>query len=79
VKGILDVAAEKGIPNSQLPPVTLLRCGIRDLLVEKGSEAKPTTAELFGHLERQISWLITDDGLKFEVCIFVMFVPQLQK
>lgn len=69
VKDVLDIISEKGFTYSQIPHVTLLRCGIRDVSVEKEGEAQPTTAELFGYLERQISWLATDDGMKFEVIV----------
>lgn len=72
VQDILDVVAEQKSAYSQLPHVTLLRCGIRDLSAEKGGQ--PTTAELFGYLERQISWLTTDDGLKFEVLLLFLLV-----
>jgi hypothetical protein len=69
VKDVLDVVADQGSAFSQMPHVSLLRCGIQDISAEKGGE--PTTAELFGYLERQISWLTTDDGLKFEVFVFI--------
>jgi hypothetical protein len=73
LQDVLDVVREQELSHSQIPHVTLLRCGIRDVSVEKGGEAaQPTTAELFGYLERQISWLTTDDGLKFEVFLSLL-------
>ncbi|TFK43662.1 hypothetical protein BDQ12DRAFT_675351 [Crucibulum laeve] len=51
----------------EVPPITLLRCGIIDFTKGKtGAEANPTTEDLFRYLEGKIPWLVSDDGLKFE-------------
>ena len=69
VKDVLDIISERGSAYSEIPHVTLLRCGIQDVSVDKEGEAQPTTADLFGYLERQISWLASDEGMKFEVIV----------
>ncbi|KAF8974175.1 hypothetical protein BDZ97DRAFT_1647274 [Flammula alnicola] len=51
---------EKEPDFSELPVISILRCGIKDL------KKKPTTEELFRFLEGQIPWLLTEEGLQFE-------------
>jgi hypothetical protein len=52
---------EKEPDFSKLPVISLLRCGIKEL------GGKPTTEELFRFLEGQIAWLLSEEGLDFEV------------
>lgn len=47
---------------SKLPLISLLRCSIKE------TKSKSTTEELFRFLEGQIPWLLTEEGLNFEVC-----------
>ena len=47
---------------SKLPLISLLRCAIKETM------GKSTTEELFRFLEVQIPWLLTEEGLNFEVC-----------
>ena len=35
--------------------------------------AKPSTEDLFRYLESQISWLVSEEGLRYEVCVFAFF------
>ena len=38
----------------------------------KGKEeqnAKPSTEDLFRYLESQIPWLVSEEGLRYEVCV----------
>ena len=65
---MLNILGEQDPDYSQIHPVTLLRCGIQDFSQGKaGPSAMPTTPELFGYLEEQIPWLMTEDGVHFEV------------
>ena len=69
-KSISDAVAIAG-ENGSIPPITLLRCGIMDY--GKGKEdqhAKPSTEDLFRYLESQIPWLVSEEGLRYEVCAF---------
>ncbi|KAF9568991.1 hypothetical protein CPC08DRAFT_702113 [Agrocybe pediades] len=55
------------VDNSRIPHVTLLRCGIQDLVKSQENDNKcPTTETLFKYLESQIPWLLTDEGLQYE-------------
>jgi len=50
-----------------IPPVSLLRCGIQDYGNGKeGDASKPTTEELFRYLEDQVPWLVSEEGLEYE-------------
>lgn len=68
---IADITAVLGddISKTQnVSPITLLRCGIMDF--GKGKEGdlmKPNTTELFQHMEGQIPWLVSEEGLQYEV------------
>ena len=70
-KSVSDTVAIAGVDDSSfstIPPLTLLRCGITDY--GKGKEdryAKPSTEDLFRYLEGQIPWLVSEDGLQYEV------------
>ena len=80
VSDVVAIAAEKGSSFSIIPPVTLLRCGIIDYGKgkEKGKEkqqAKPSTEDLFRYLESQVPWLVSEEGLQYEVCMCVHFEP----
>ncbi|PPQ67821.1 hypothetical protein CVT26_007068 [Gymnopilus dilepis] len=50
---------------TQLPAVTVLRCGLNDLSKERSGEY-PTTEDLFRYLESQLPWLLSEDGLSYE-------------
>ncbi|KAG6821519.1 hypothetical protein H0H93_000028 [Arthromyces matolae] len=64
VADILKIVGDK--PNN-IPPVTLLRCSIEHFSkVEEADASRPTTEELFSYMESQISWLVSEDGLKYE-------------
>lgn len=70
VSDAVAIAGEKDSSFSTIPPLTLLRCGIVDY--GKGKEdqyAKPSTEDLFRYLESQIPWLVSEDGLQYEVCV----------
>lgn len=70
VSDVVAIAGEKDSSFSTIPPLTLLRCGITDY--GKGKEdqqAKPSTEDLFHYLESQIPWLVSEDGLQYEVCV----------
>lgn len=69
VSDAVAIAGEKG----SIPPLTLLRCGIMDY--GKGKEdqhAKPSTEDLFRYLESQIPWLVSEEGLRYEVCVHIL-------
>ena len=68
-KSVSEAVAIAG-ENGSIPPLTLLRCGIMDY--GKGKEeqhAKPSTEDLFRYLESQIPWLVSEEGLRYEVCV----------
>ncbi|KAF8913779.1 hypothetical protein CPB84DRAFT_1840577 [Gymnopilus junonius] len=52
---------------SQLPSITVLRCGLSDLAKDKDAkDTNPTTEELFSYIEGQIPWLLSEDGMLYE-------------
>lgn len=68
VREVLNAFGEDDSDYAQIYPITLLRCGISDFGKGKeASESAPTTEELFRYLEGQIPWLLSEDGLVFEV------------
>ena len=74
VSDVVAIAGEQGSSFSTIPPLTLLRCGITDH--GKGKEdqhANPSTEDLFRYLEQQIPWLVSEEGLQYEVCVCVHF------
>ncbi|KAF9534783.1 hypothetical protein CPB83DRAFT_842935 [Crepidotus variabilis] len=67
VEDILTLVGEKDPDFSQIPTLTLLRCGLRDFgKGRNGDGAQPTTEDLFRYLEGQIPWLAGGDGLQYE-------------
>jgi hypothetical protein len=73
---ILKEGEAQGIPIKDLPTISLLRCGIEEFGKVKEGESdavKPRTEELFQVLEGKIPWLVSEDGLKFEVYLFDHF------
>lgn len=74
---MLGKLEEKDLVMQDLPPVSLIRCGIQDYGKRKeGDASKPTTEELFRYLEDQVPWLVSEEGLKYEVSfsIFGIYV-----
>lgn len=69
--GLLDVLKESETQNlqvNQLPQITLLRCAWEDFRALPGcADSNPRTEELFQVLESRIPWLVSDEGLAFEV------------
>ena len=73
VSDVVAIAGEKGSSVSTIPPITLLRCAITDCGEGKEDQyAKPSAEDLFRYLESQISWLASEEGLKYEVCAFLL-------
>ncbi|KAG5648864.1 alpha-1,4-glucan branching enzyme [Asterophora parasitica] len=63
----VDVLKMVGDKTLDIPPVILIRCGLESFGKGKeGDLAKPTTEELFQHLESEVPWLISEEGLKYE-------------
>jgi hypothetical protein len=70
VAEVLEELGEKDPVMQDIPPVSLIRCGIQDYRKGKeGDAAKPTTEELFRYLEGQVPWLVSEEGLKYEVSV----------
>lgn len=72
VDEVLKEGEAQGLEIKDLPTITLLRCGIEEFGNGKegdGDAVKPRTEELFQVLEGKIPWLVSEDGLKFEVCL----------
>ena len=68
-KSVSDAVAIAG-ENGSIPPITLLRCGIMDYGKGKDDHlVKPSTEDLFRYLESQIPWLVSEEGLRYEVCL----------
>lgn len=68
VAEVLMELGEKDPVMQNMPPVSLIRCGIHDYgRGKEGDVAKPTTEELFRYLEGQVPWLVSEDGLRYEV------------
>jgi len=57
---------EKEAQYDTVSPVTLLRCGVADLVKGEDHEQNPTTEELYRYLEEKIPWLASTDGLKYQ-------------
>ncbi|TFK68216.1 hypothetical protein BDN72DRAFT_821582 [Pluteus cervinus] len=67
VKEVLEYLDAENKEVEDVPPVTFLRCAIEMLSKDRTDEdSKPTTHEVLQHLEEQISWFATDDGLLYE-------------
>ncbi|KAK0461924.1 uncharacterized protein EV420DRAFT_1527919, partial [Desarmillaria tabescens] len=67
LKDILRECEEKKLEPSDIPPLTLLRCGIQEFGVGKEqAEANPTTEDLFRLMESHVPWLLTDEGVQYE-------------
>ncbi|KAK0453859.1 hypothetical protein EV421DRAFT_2030750 [Armillaria borealis] len=67
LKDILRECEEKKLEPLDIPPLTLLRCGIQEFGVGKeGAEANPTTEDLFRLMESHVPWLLTDEGVQYE-------------
>jgi hypothetical protein len=67
---IEDILSSFGDQEPQfhfVSPVTILRCGLVDLTKGANNDQKPTTEEVFRYLEEKIPWLLSPDGLKYEV------------
>ncbi|KAF9464888.1 hypothetical protein BDZ94DRAFT_1161228 [Collybia nuda] len=86
IGGVLQEIEKNACEMENIPPITLIRCGIADFNKDiEGDLAKPTTEELFQHLEGQIPWLISEDGLKYEqklwetlsTCLLFIGTPSL--
>lgn len=72
VAEVLGKLGEKDPLMQDIPTVSLIRCGIQDHGKGKeGESAKPTTEELFRFLEAQVPWLVSEEGLKYEVSISI--------
>ncbi|KAF8640033.1 hypothetical protein AX17_001275 [Amanita inopinata Kibby_2008] len=63
---IMELLDETQPNHQEIPAVTLLRVGIAELDREKEGESAPTTEELFRYLENKISWLLSEEGAKYE-------------
>ncbi len=71
MKDILRECEEKKLEPLDIPPLTLLRCGIQEFGVGKEeAEANPTTEDLFRLMESHVPWLLTDEGVQYEVRLF---------
>ncbi|KAF5387839.1 hypothetical protein D9615_000605 [Tricholomella constricta] len=67
VVDMLKEIGDKAADMENIPPVTLIRCGLESFGEGKeGDLSKPTTEELFQYLEGQVPWLASEDGLKYE-------------
>ncbi|KAG7449418.1 uncharacterized protein BT62DRAFT_964598 [Guyanagaster necrorhizus] len=67
LKDILRECEEKKFEPFEIPPLTLLRCGIQEFGVGKEeAEANPTTEDLFRLMESHIPWLLSDEGVQYE-------------
>lgn len=67
LQSIQEVSQQLENPNMThiVPPTTLLRCALADF--SRDHELPPTTHELFQLMEVQIPWLVTEEGLQYEV------------
>ncbi|KAK0206758.1 hypothetical protein DFS33DRAFT_617194 [Desarmillaria ectypa] len=67
LKDVLRECEEKKLEPFDIPPLTLLRCGIQEFGVGKEeAEANPTTEDLFRLMESHVPWLLTDEGVQYE-------------
>ncbi|KAG5654625.1 hypothetical protein H0H81_011600 [Sphagnurus paluster] len=65
---VIKTVGGKDPEMHSIPPVTLIRCGMEGYAKDKdGDLSKPTTEELFQYLEGQLPWLVSEEGLKYEV------------
>jgi hypothetical protein len=72
VAEVLEKLGEKD-PVQDIPPVSLIRCGIQDYAKgREGDASKPTTEGLFQYLEGQVPWLVSEEGLKYEVSLNIL-------
>ncbi|KAL0949284.1 hypothetical protein HGRIS_009361 [Hohenbuehelia grisea] len=63
--GSIDAVLKLEAAPEDIPPLTLLRCGISDFQRMKPDE-KPTTEELFQIMEAKIPWLTTPEAVEVE-------------
>jgi hypothetical protein len=72
VAEVLEKLGEKD-PVQDIPPVSLIRCGIQDYAKgREGDASKPTTEGLFQYLEGQVPWLVSEEGSKYEVSLNIL-------
>ena len=78
IADILKLLDAKNPDMHSIPPITLLRCSLQGFGKGKEHEAsQPTTEELFRYMEGQIPWLVSEEGLKYEVRILVVVIFEL--
>jgi hypothetical protein len=65
---ILGQLGGKDPATQDMPTVSFIRCGIEDYgKAKEGDAAKPTTHDFFRFLESQVPWLVSEEGLEYEV------------
>jgi hypothetical protein len=65
---LLGQLEEKDLAIQDIPTVSFVRCGVEDFgKGREGDAAKPTTHEFFQFLESQVPWLVSEEGLEYEV------------
>lgn len=65
---VLTALGDKKPDTDNLPPISLIRCGIEEYGKGKaGDQTKPSTEELFQLLEDRVPWLVSEEGLVYEV------------
>ena len=68
LKAVLKEVEERNLEIPDIHPMILLRCGIEEFAVGKeGDLAKATTEDLFRLMESHVTWLLTDEGVQYEV------------
>ncbi|KAH0587835.1 hypothetical protein H2248_006591 [Termitomyces sp. 'cryptogamus'] len=78
IADILKLLDPKDPDVHSIPPITLLRCSLQGFSKGKESEmSQPTTEELFRYMEGQIPWLVSEEGLRYEVQILVIVTSGL--
>ncbi len=71
LKALLKEAEERSLAVADIHPMTLLRCGIQEFAVGKeGDQVKVTTEDLFRLMESHVTWLLTEEGVQYEVSLF---------
>ena len=66
LENVLEESKSHNIPISDIPLVSLLRCGISE-------KPSPNTEELFQLLEGKIPWLLSEEGTYMQVGISVFY------
>lgn len=78
LKALLKEAEQHKVEIQDIDPMTVLRCGLEEFAVGKlGEDAKVSTEDLFRLMESHITWLLSEEGIQYEVRLVHLPIPFL--